>query len=724
MNILAGSLTLRRVAVALFLLTLSAAPTFAAEVIQSLDSDVHVAKDGELTVSETIRVNAENGEIRHGIYRDFPLTFRDADGSVREVTFSLLGVSRDGKPERHFTKHIGNAIRIYAGDKDTVVSPGEHTYIFRYRTGRQLRWFGGKPELNWNATGNFWIFPILAATYHLHLIDHMRPLRFTAYTGRMGARGRDWQGAIGDDGVLRVSTTRRLAPHEGLTVVAALPDGAVAPPSAATRLWWSFLDNRRWIFGGLGFVLVLGYYLAAWKAVGRDPKAGTIIPLFHPPPGISPALANYIHRWGFGREKWRAFTAAALSLAVRGLVRFNQSGKTLTLKAAGKKPAGGIQGLPPGERAIYSWVNEMGAATIDKAHGERVAKVGDAFTKNIEAESRNRFFRRNLGYAIAGLAMTVVVIIGVVAFGGLGDTDLGIVFGIAFASVWLGVFLVPFLSAMFGSARFHSVVRSAMTLIVVVIFVSIALNIVRGIFPHGLGEAVPVVGSALAAYPFPFVFVASFAALNGLFFYLLRAPTALGRPVMDQLEGFKLYLETAEAERLNYKAPEITAERFEALLPYAVALDVEKPWAAAFAAALARAHPDETDPMHHYQPAWYGGGAWSGSDFSSAVGASVAGAAAALTSAVPVSSGSSGFSRRRRRLRRRWRRWWRRRLVRLTRQRSRDCARLREFWTRERPCRKESPGPRRSHPSSGRRAGRSFRCLRRSPSSQDPSPAR
>ena len=87
------------------------------------------------------------------------------------------------------------------------------------------------------------------------------------------------------------------------------------------------------------------------------------------------------------------------------------------------------------------------------------------------------------------------------------------------------------------------------------------------------------------------MFVPAFAALNGIFLYLMKAPTALGRPIMDQLAGFKLYLETAEAYRLNAQAPEITAERFEALLPYAVALDVEKPWADAFAAALRRAHP-------------------------------------------------------------------------------------------------------------------------------------
>ncbi|MEJ2375686.1 MAG: DUF2207 domain-containing protein [Pseudolabrys sp.] len=96
MNVFAAKATLRRVAAAFAVLLISAAPALAEEVIQSFNSDVQLAKDGELTVTETIRVNAEGREIRHGVYRDFPLTFRDAGGR-HEVSFSLLGVSRDSR---------------------------------------------------------------------------------------------------------------------------------------------------------------------------------------------------------------------------------------------------------------------------------------------------------------------------------------------------------------------------------------------------------------------------------------------------------------------------------------------------------------------------------------------------------------------------------------------------------------------------------------------------
>src|SRR5690606_30184157 len=115
----------------------------------------------------------------------------------REVTFDLIGVTRDGKAEPHFAeRQSGNVVRIYAGDKDVLLTQGEHVYEFQYRTARQVRWFDGKPELNWNVTGNFWSFPILTASYRLELADGLRPERFTAFTGPRGARGSDWRGAI------------------------------------------------------------------------------------------------------------------------------------------------------------------------------------------------------------------------------------------------------------------------------------------------------------------------------------------------------------------------------------------------------------------------------------------------------------------------------------------------------------------------------------------------
>jgi uncharacterized membrane protein len=125
----------------------------------------------------------------------------------------------------------------------------------------------------------------------------------------------------------------------------------------------------------------------------------------------------------------------------------------------------------------------------------------------------------------------------------------------------------------------------------------------------------------------------------------LRAPTASGRKVMDDIEGLDLYVRTAETPRFNAAdAPDLDATQFERLLPYAVALDAEKPWSEAFAKAFARAHPGE-DMAVAYTPAWHGSRGWHGGDFSRSVSSAVSAAQSSFASAMPApKSSSSGFS--------------------------------------------------------------------------------
>jgi uncharacterized membrane protein YgcG len=624
-------------------------PAFAEERIEQFRSDIAIAQDGTLHVEETIRAFAEGDRIKRGIFRDFPLTFEDIDGTVREVGFKLLSVTRDGRPEPHFTQNVGEYIRIYAGEESVFLEPGRsYTYVITYETDRQIRWFPDHAEVYWNVTGNAWDFPIDSALARVTLPGNVPPVRWTAYTGPYGARGTDWRGAV-TDGVLAVETTRRLNPGEGLTIVAEIPAGAVNPPTESDRARYFLRDNRGAIIGGVGLVLVLGYYLVSWNAVGRDPKGGTIIPLFHPPEGVSPALAGYIKNWGFGMDSRREFTAAALSLAVKGLVVFDEEEKReLTLERTDKPVPGGIDALPAGERAILTWVEkEGGKGRIAQANATDVADVTRKFAKAIEGENKNKFFRRNTLYFVGGVVLTILVVVAVVVFGGLRGSEVGMLFPVFFAGGVFGTVLLPVLRTILASRSAFGAARAGLSLIVIVGFL-VAFGgefLVSAIGePYGLLRAIT---SFIAAHPFPIALVLTFPALNGLFFYLLRAPTALGRPVMDKLAGFRMYLETAESGRLNIAdAPDLTAERFESLLPYAVALDVEKPWAEAFASALKRAHPDDPDPLgHYYRPAWRRGGAWTSDTFGRGVTSAVSAATGALAASMPrSSSSSSGFS--------------------------------------------------------------------------------
>jgi uncharacterized membrane protein YgcG len=633
----------RRLAVTFLLVVgfFSAAP--AAESISSFSSAVVLQPDGVLDVTETITVAAEGNKINHGIYRDFPLTFTDANGHSHRVGFTVREITRDGKPEPWHKASNQDGIRIYIGDGDVLLDPGTYTYRIRYTTARQIRFFPDHTELFWNVTGNDWAFPILKATALFTLPDDQAPVRWTAYTGRYGERGVAYDGAVALDNQLRVATTRPLDAGEGLSVVLEIPEGLVLPPSGTQALYYWFLDNRHVVFGVVGLVGVLIFYLLAWNAVGRDPPKGTIIPLFYAPPGISPTLAGYIRDYGW-KGGWRKFTAAALALAVKGLLTFNDSGDDIVLTRT--KLARPQEKLPPGENSLLKWVESKGGeVTINKDNGKSLQTAFANFKSSVENESRNRFFRRNLGYFIAGAALTAVSIASVLAWGGLRDAEIGLLFGTVFASVWLGVFIIPIVRALAATRNVESILKAGFAIAAVVFigftFVSAFSEISRSL-PTGFGWTALDV---LMNNGFPLALIGGFAVMNGLFYYLLRAPTAAGRAVMDQIEGLELYIRTAESNRLNLAgAPDLNATQFERILPYAVALNAEKPWSEAFATAFARANPGQ-DVATAYNPAWHGGHGWSGASFARSISSAVSSAESSFASSIPApSSSSSGFS--------------------------------------------------------------------------------
>jgi uncharacterized membrane protein YgcG len=153
-----------------------------------------------------------------------------------------------------------------------------------------------------------------------------------------------------------------------------------------------------------------------------------------------------------------------------------------------------------------------------------------------------------------------------------------------------------------------------------------------------------VVVAVLSPSPLVPILLAFLLVLLGvLFVYLIKAPTPEGRSVMDDIEGFKMYVATAESEMLNHQhPPDITLERYEALLPYAMAIGVENQWSKKFENQLAKSLQDTSSS---YNPAWYTGAnvaAFSPTSFSSSFSNSFSSAISSSSSPPGSSSGSGG----------------------------------------------------------------------------------
>jgi hypothetical protein len=72
----------------------------------------------------------------------------------------------------------------------------------------------------------------------------------------------------------------------------------------------------------LAVLVILGYYLAAWLKVGRDPAEETIIPHFTQPRGVSPASVRYVMQMGYDRK--------ALAHLPQLAFRFDGSGRNIS----------------------------------------------------------------------------------------------------------------------------------------------------------------------------------------------------------------------------------------------------------------------------------------------------------------------------------------------------------------------------------------------------------
>jgi uncharacterized membrane protein YgcG len=608
------------------------------ERILNFDSTVETSRDGTLRVTEVITVNAESREIKRGIYRDIPLLLEDENGSVFRAGFELIKVLRDGVPEPHKVNGGGSGVRIYFGDKDVYLTPGTYTYTLVYDTTRQIRFFEDADEVYWNATGNEWAFPIDRATATIVLPDGAEATRWTAYTGGYGEDGADFT-ERSEDGGQRVvfETTRPLGPGEGLTVAVEIPKGVIIPPTEAEKARFFLADHRGGLIAGFGLLILAGYYLYHWQRVGRDPPAGVIFPRFHGPEGVSPALANYISNRGLSGGGWTAMSAACLSLAVKGHLKLEDlDGDVSLVKVeAGSGPAPELDTLPAGEASILNWLGARDEQKfkLSKSNGKSVSKLGSAFRSAVLDEGKERYFKHNRIYVLPGILISILVVACLIIFGGLTEDEMFLTIPMLMISIFMTVLVI-----LLGQVAFGGGSRGPR------IFAGLGLAAVLG---GGLALCWLIMSAmGVGISPFP-VAVVALIATNILFFFLLGAPTVHGQQVLDEIEGLKLYLTVAEKDRMNMQgAPQMSPAHFETLLPYAVALQVEKPWSEAFQAWLLSAAGAAA--ASDYSPQWHSGRSFDRSNVMGSLSNTTGDMASTFVSSLPVakssSSGSSGGS--------------------------------------------------------------------------------
>jgi uncharacterized membrane protein YgcG len=607
------------------------------ERILDYHSDIALQQDGTFLVRETITVNSRGIQIRHGIYRDFPTRYTDRFGRNYVVGFHFLSAELDGYQETSRIEDVTNGKRIYLGDQKYFVSSGQHTYVIAYTTNRQLGFFPDHDEMYWNVTGNGWGFPIDHASAAVTLPKNITDsgVNLDGFTGPLHSFDRNLTHQQQPDGTCVFETTAPLRVHDGLSIVLSWQKGLIAPPTQQQQLDYFLSDNSVMLLSAAGLLILLLYYVCVWFAVGRDPARGVVMPLYEPPSGLSPAATRYLVRMAFDNK---TFAAAILDMAVRGYLTVKEQAGSYTLY----RTKTDLRVLTPDEMQLASVLFDTRNELWLHNENHTVIKSGMTALKNwLKLNEEKIYFFTNSRYSIPAIILSILMLLGISAV----QSTLSL-FASAFLSVWLSIWSLACAGLVIGSASSWKTAFTAPAS--KTLLAGKALMTTLFSLPFLFGEGFGIWMLAKASSIFIPIFLVACVLLHILFHYLLKAPTFAGRRLMDQVDGFKLFLGAVDGDRLNrVMPPDKTPETFEKFLPYALALDLEQAWSQKFSAELGTAGTAPSTGSPAYTPSFYSGSNWNGfgaGGFAGGFSSSFTSAVSSSASAPGSSSGSSGGS--------------------------------------------------------------------------------
>ncbi|MDR3264392.1 MAG: DUF2207 domain-containing protein [Synergistaceae bacterium] len=557
---------------------------------QNLEMDVRVVvgRDASLTVTERIAFFVERDNAELGPVRNVPVVHREKSRRVIS-DFQILSATLNGTPVPYESRQSGKNMKIRLRDH-SFLTRGTHEYILTYRMTRRIVFHGDTDELRWSVTDREGIFPVEKASFRVELPPGASVTEYDASAGRSGSREKSWE--RDPDGVFR--TTRGLRWGEEFTVSLVWPGGFVVPPP---KTW----KERFWAPWGRGLfllsaALIVLWYGGWWFRRGA-PKPGLVSPLPEPPHDFEPSYIGYIRKLRFDSN---LLLADLIDLAIRGYLVLELGKSSITASLTEKNSYADAAGtcLSPPRQAFLKKLSEIDASVPFGTTGYLQDLMVDALPSFYGIDKRGQkgnpllgrpaLMRWNRKINRSGLLL-FVPFLGLLWQGGEHLFD----------AIFIASLLVGFTGKLAVPPVENNSPRTTTMLALASCFVLIPLLLwLRDSLLNIWMED-------------PLVTASSLAALGSALFFAIRMParTYAGRKLLDEVEGFELYLRNAEKHHMEtlFPSPEKDAGKsvpqlsfllFERLLPYAVALGIPQTWTEHFASVLENSG---------YQPDWLRG---------------------------------------------------------------------------------------------------------------------
>src|SRR6266849_732095 len=519
--------------------------------ISAFRADVTVKSDATLDVREEITLDSGGKFYRHGFIRNLPIGSEDRWDSryVGEykrdngIRVKILEVTKDGHPVAYKGRGYGYS-QLRIGENNVPLPPGKHRYVIRYTVDGALNLGATRDTFYWNAIGHERNEPVAEAILSVHLPPQIFASDAIAEP-RVAGRGVS-SPRLPETELIRIddspeSITFRathVAPRQSLSLAVTWSAGYLHPPR------FPLLTRDKWLLAAP--VALFLFYFISWLKIGPEPKPGTVVTRYEPPEGLSAAAVRYAVTTG---SDGRSFAAVIAALASRGCLRAEPRDGKYKLSRMMSDRATEAK-LAPEEKRVLTMLFEDGPEMeLTPAMDQRNTAQNTRYVFAIQQELSKRldglYFTKHAGVIAVGVLATFISALALAATAQGRDTSGATFFTmwVLFAGLLIGLlFEVSFLPACKTALRARGGWLKLLPGLA-------ALGIFAAVIVYMLRELAESVSPAFA------IMIAALLITNLAWGPQLKGRTAQGREILDQIAGFRLFLEKVEKDRLDRLNP-------------------------------------------------------------------------------------------------------------------------------------------------------------------------
>ena len=540
-----------------------------AETIKKYEVSIQINKNGTLTINETIDYDFGDKFDKRGIIRRIPLRSKKSGIDIYKSHIKMNSVKRNGEPEKYKTKKSSGEIAYKIGSEDKYVDSGVSKYEFNYTMYNAVFEKDGIYQVYFNPIGQFWKVPIESGDVNISF-ENNEPIgeneiqQLEVFTGKYGETGENYT-IVQKSGIIKIKTNEVLEPLNGMTFRLNLKTDKINP---------TWLDKLKVLYyavpliavGSVVILVLFIYGFVTWLLFRPVSLRKAIVPEFNIPKDISPMYAGYIK--GVKKPK-EILTIGMLSLLSKGYVTAEDkegNGKNVKYRLVANtegnpelstEEATLLNALSDDEENIFKKDKSYFSYQKNRKSGfedeKNLYEASQNIMSMLESKYKSRAYETNDKFSYPFiLGMVLVITVGMINRGtnsranGLFDDITFIAFNFLI-SCGIAAVIYVFIDNLFSERKIFPAVLKGGIAILLLIKTGI-IGVIIGIIP----------------------------AMYIIYSKLMKKYTEKSLRQEKHLDGMKMYIKTAEANRImKFNDVDELVEYFKGILPYAVALGVK-----------------------------------------------------------------------------------------------------------------------------------------------------